>query len=573
MEKSAPEGKTVSVFVNWEEVSSTNQRGRREVRYYLKRRDGTSDLAVVGKEKKPGYETKMSSSSFRYRYAIRDKSLFPSSDIPFETSSKLRSRRQVIDWLSSLVTDGSFSHPPQYVDGFLGAKDTSRFKLQNKQEFLWVGSFWTCKKKRKHYESYTRSGVKISVHDFVYVLAEENKRLVAYLEDLYEDSRRTKMAVVRWFHKVDEVVLDLPHTYNDKEIFFSLCIQDLSIECIDGLATILSPQHYEKFLKIDDVCPKMDLFLCQNQFEDEVIKPFDITQLKGYWNQPVHKLISRNSDADVANVRPKKRLRRLVDREYEYTIGSEIEVLSQDSGIKGVWFKALIIKKHKDKIKVRYQDLKDAVDESLNLEEWVLTSRVAVLDEMGIRYSGRMTVRPSRFLKKVDFFADFDVGCVVDAWWNDGWWEGIVVEKENDEKDGNKIHVYFPWEKKRLIFGCKDLRFSQEWFGGEWKRIKNRKDLVALISSDTQTTKSHDNVSGLTDHKGQNGDFEVMGCYSKEDLIANLKWDWSTKKRMQRLSTLKTRNHGGFVMDHENFKFICDSSPFCPPLRSLVMSR
>ncbi|KAI3767732.1 hypothetical protein L2E82_18102 [Cichorium intybus] len=105
MEKSAPVGKIVSVFVSWEEVSLTSHRGRREVRYYLKRRDGTSDLAVVGKENKPRYNTKtLSSSSFCYRYAIRDKYLSPSSDIPFETSSKLRSRGQVIDWLSSLVT-------------------------------------------------------------------------------------------------------------------------------------------------------------------------------------------------------------------------------------------------------------------------------------------------------------------------------------------------------------------------------------------------------------------------------------------------------------------------------------
>ncbi|KAI3680049.1 hypothetical protein L2E82_50786 [Cichorium intybus] len=95
MEKSAPVGNIVLVFVSWEEVSSTNHEGRREVRYYLKRRDGTSDLAVVSKEKKPGYNTKTSSSSsFHYRYAIRDKSLSPSSDIPFEISSKLKSRRQ-----------------------------------------------------------------------------------------------------------------------------------------------------------------------------------------------------------------------------------------------------------------------------------------------------------------------------------------------------------------------------------------------------------------------------------------------------------------------------------------------
>lgn len=71
----------------------SNDKGRREVHYLLKRRGGGSDLAVLGKEK--------SLKHMSYRYAIRNTS-------SFRPYFKLRSRREVVNWLDSIVSGSRF---------------------------------------------------------------------------------------------------------------------------------------------------------------------------------------------------------------------------------------------------------------------------------------------------------------------------------------------------------------------------------------------------------------------------------------------------------------------------------
>lgn len=256
------------------------------------------------------------------------------------------------------------------------------------------------------------------VHDFVYVLAEEDKRLVAYLDDMFEDSKGNKMVVVQWFHKIDEVI-DLPRNFNDREIFFSLCLQDLSIECIDGLATVLSPQHFEKYMN-EASKSSSEVFVCHNLFEEDDIKPFDITQVEGYWNQDVLKCMNPfplpkpplrsqptefprdmkcNVDED-GGIRPRKKQRHVKESDaiemhslkegseqkimkkdppHHLIVGSEVEVLSQDSGLRGCWFRASIIKAFNAKVKVCYQDILDADDETKKLEVCFLISTSLIL--------------------------------------------------------------------------------------------------------------------------------------------------------------------------------------------------
>lgn len=92
--------RTSPAFVRWEEMFVSNNRGKKETRYYLKRKDGGSALAVVGKEK--------SLRHMSYHYAIRDKDLLSIS--ANSSTLKLRSRREVIDWLNSIIAGTYFNY-------------------------------------------------------------------------------------------------------------------------------------------------------------------------------------------------------------------------------------------------------------------------------------------------------------------------------------------------------------------------------------------------------------------------------------------------------------------------------
>ncbi|RWW22796.1 hypothetical protein GW17_00012984 [Ensete ventricosum] len=284
-------------------------------------------------------------------------------------------------------------------------------------------------------------------------MTEENKSLVAYVEDLYEDLRANNMVVVRWFHKADEVGIVLPPDINDREIFFSLCLQDFSVECIDGLASVLSAQHFEQFQN-ETRHSNWRPYMCRRQIDNDDVKPFDITQLQGYWSQQLLRsmftspvklrlkitrggsvLSAEKSDVFVGDSRRNHQLhygdiqvaettimdmqsrgsavsrktgknvtstlsgsamirKKLFKQKLQRQLypGCQVEVLSQDSGLRGCWFRCVIIKRHQDRVKVRYQDILDPEDGG-NTEEWVSLSRVAAPDELGI-HCERTIVRP-----------------------------------------------------------------------------------------------------------------------------------------------------------------------------------
>lgn len=58
---------------------------------------------------------------------------------------------------------------------------------------------------------------------------------------------------------------------------------------------------------------------------------------------------------------------------------------------------------------------------------------------MGIRINGRLVIRPQPG-NGGKAASVYNVGTVVDVWWHDGWWEGIVLQEES----GDKLRVFLP---------------------------------------------------------------------------------------------------------------------------------
>ncbi|PSS24763.1 DUF724 domain-containing protein [Actinidia chinensis var. chinensis] len=545
-----------NVFVAWEEHILSQEKGNRVVHFFLKNKRGESVLAVVGTER-----------SVRHMiYVVADEYLQAYGSKGFiNASTKWRARREVVDWLTAMVS----KHPPPLdisnmqtsesiqAQGFrrhsmagIGALQTHlpdymvprRLKVQN-SDIVWSGVAWICSKQLRHYPAFCRNGTTIAVHSFVFVMAEEESHYVGYLEDLYEDKMGQKKVKVRWFHQNREIYGVIPQLNpHPREVFITPHVQVISAECIDGPATVLTPKHYKKCEAIVSHNSAAGIHMCFRQFVNNKVKPFSLSKLRGYLNQAIissldgllvskhrtkgHKTngeddedFAHDSDAGQGVKRNRncgendagscgamkaiprnqitkseptyKKLRIKLSRREpsniklvgpqtpshaSFKVDENIELLCQDSGIRGCWFRCKVLQTSPKRLKVQYVDVQDAA-ESGNLVEWVPAARVAAPDKLGMRCSGRLTIRPWPPEDSSD--CSVEVGAPVDAWWSDGWWEGIVMGVDKFENDN--LQIYFPGEDQFLTLQRKNIRTSRDFVDDKWLDVKARLDVLALI--------------------------------------------------------------------------------------------
>lgn len=87
-------------FVSWEEHTLCQERGNRVVHYYLKEASGEFVLAVIGTERSIRHMMYVVSEEFVETYGSKGF---------INACTKWRARREVVEWLTSLVSRPSWS--------------------------------------------------------------------------------------------------------------------------------------------------------------------------------------------------------------------------------------------------------------------------------------------------------------------------------------------------------------------------------------------------------------------------------------------------------------------------------
>ncbi|XP_057963563.1 protein AGENET DOMAIN (AGD)-CONTAINING P1-like [Malania oleifera] len=133
-----------------------------------------------------------------------------------------------------------------------------------------------------------------------------------------------------------------------------------------------------------------------------------------------------------------------------FSKGAEVEVSSDEQGLLGSWYTAKVLRgvsRKNRKVLVQYHTLVATNDKKKPLREFV--NAVLVRPLPPCEPPGR------RFC-----FSD-----EVDAFYNDGWWEGVVTAVL---PGGDRYSVFFRHSREQIDFNGKDLRLHREWVYGDW---------------------------------------------------------------------------------------------------------
>ncbi|KAL6958234.1 hypothetical protein U1Q18_046523 [Sarracenia purpurea var. burkii] len=143
--------------------------------------------------------------------------------------------------------------------------------------------------------------------------------------------------------------------------------------------------------------------------------------------------------------------------------GSEVEISSNDEGFRGAWYMGTVIRPpsrtSKDKkFLVEYKTLMADEAGKKRLRE--------TLDVVQLRPP------PPREPRRSFKFSE-----EVDAYYNDGWWEGVITEVH----EGDRYSIFFRGTREQLQFGSSELRLHREWENGKWVPTLEGEEKVSIV--------------------------------------------------------------------------------------------
>ncbi|KAL0733467.1 hypothetical protein Bca4012_009677 [Brassica carinata] len=145
--------------------------------------------------------------------------------------------------------------------------------------------------------------------------------------------------------------------------------------------------------------------------------------------------------------------------------GCEVEASPGEDGFQGSWFRAIL---EQDPEKVKGEKLRVCYKTLLH-EDGVKRCR---------EYVERCFIRPVP-PECLNEGVKFKEGLVVDAYLNDGWWNGVIVGKETD----GSFLVYFDHPPDILKFDKTQLRPHNHWTGFTWQKKKDKEVSKDMFST------------------------------------------------------------------------------------------
>ncbi|XP_071699571.1 DUF724 domain-containing protein 7-like [Rutidosis leptorrhynchoides] len=166
------------------------------------------------------------------------------------------------------------------------------------------------------------------------------------------------------------------------------------------------------------------------------------------------------------------------------TKGSRVEVSSDEDGFSGAWYVATVIRPppstsdRNNLVYIEYHNLLADDDSSSNLREYANVAYVR-------------PPPPPDSDTDTNCYSDFELNDVVDAFYRDGWWTGVitsVVDKHN-------FVVTFKNPPDKLQFHISKLRIHREWVDGKWVPPQNQRTAGLMFTEGKKVEVSFDKES------------------------------------------------------------------------------